>query len=320
MRRFKFILNPQADRGHTARIMGTLEQLVVNQAQELGNGQVELLWVETERPLHATSLAQRAAEEGYDIVVAVGGDGTVHEVVNGLMKIDTDRRPILGILPVGSGNDFAYNVGVPARVGEAIRCLFADNVRTVDVATITDGTGRTEYWDNTVGIGFSGAVNIAVRSIKRLRGFPLYLVGVLQTILLKPPALKALLAREGRPDEERWVSMISLCNGPREGGGFPVAPGARMDDGLLTYMVMNRLSRLQMLYFLPIVMGAKHLNYPQYFEQGTTMHFRIQADQALAIHADGEVFGSWEANIRQVEVAVVPAALRVLCCKDLQLG
>jgi YegS/Rv2252/BmrU family lipid kinase len=319
MQRFKFILNPQADRGHMGGITTTLEQLVEGHAHAARGDQVELAWVMTERPRHAADLAQQAADDGYDVVVAVGGDGTVHEIVNGLLRVDADRRPVLGILPVGSGNDFAYNTGVPARLEEATRCLFTECVRTLDVGTITDGKGRTEYWDNTIGIGFSGAVNIAVREIRGLRGFLLYLVGVLQTILFKPPALKAVLKRDESLAEERWVSMVSLCNGPREGGGFPVAPNAKMDDGLITYTIMNRLNRAQMLYFLPIVMNAKHLNHPTYFEEGTVTRFCIEADRAMAIHADGEVFGPWEADIRQIEVAVVPAALHILCCDDLRL-
>jgi len=246
--------------------------------------------------------------------VATGGDGTVHEVVNGLMAMEEDKRPMLGVLPVGSGNDFAFNVGIPIDIAEAVQCVFSQNTRKVDIGTIHDGNGRKEYWNNTIGIGFAGAVTIESRGLKNLRGFTLYLVAVLKTILFKPQALRAEY-RIGSGDlQHRDISMLSLCNGPREGGGFPVAPDAILDDGLLTYMIMSKVGRLQMLYFLPIVMSAKHLRYTKFFEGGHTDSFTVETDKTMAIHADGELFGPWEANVRKLEVSMIPAALRVLTC------
>jgi diacylglycerol kinase (ATP) len=136
---------------------------------------------------------------------------------------------------------------------------------------------------------------------------------VLETILFRPPVINARIRIDDQPAQEREVSMISLCNGPREGGGFPVGPHAVMDDGKITYMIMRGMSRLLMLYFLPIVMNANHLKHERYFEEATAQRLRIEADRTLAIHADGEIFGSWEADVRQVEVGIIPAAIRVLC-------
>jgi diacylglycerol kinase family enzyme len=147
-----------------------LEKLIANHASESGQGEFELTWAVTERPRHATDLVRAGTAEGYDVVVAVGGDGTVHETVNGLMQIEAEHRPMLGILPVGSGNDFAYNVGVPEKVEDAARCLFSSDVRIVDIGVIQDGNGRIEYWDNSISVGF-GAVNLAARKLKLLRGF-----------------------------------------------------------------------------------------------------------------------------------------------------
>lgn len=317
MPRYKLILNPASDRGHTRDRTKSIQHLVEELLEQHPDAcpDCELSWVATERPRHAIELASAAAAEGYNVVVAVGGDGTVHEVVNGLMQADSSKRPALGVLPVGSGNDFAHNVGVPSELAQAIHCLFNDSRRCVDIGTITDGTGRTEYWNNTIGIGFSGAVNIASkRLIKQFRGFLLYLVAVLQTILFKPQALNAKLQITEDYHNTRCVSMISLCNGPREGGGFPVAPDAVMDDGLITYTIMRRVNRLQMLYFLPIVMSAAHMKYKRFFEGGTTTHFSIETDKTMAIHTDGETFGPWEADVRKLDVTLVPAALEVMVC------
>lgn len=320
MRRFKLIINPQADRGHTGGISPKLERLVTAYAETYDEGEFELDWALTERPRHATEIARAAAVEGYQVVVAVGGDGTVHEVVNGLMQIDTAMRPLLAILPVGSGNDFAYNVGVPAQVEKAVHCLFGAYFRTVDVGIIQDGDGHTEYWDNTVGIGFSGAVNIAARKVKLLRGFLLYLVSVLQTILLRPMSFKACYRIGQQAEQENLLTMLSFCNGPREGGGFPIAPGAKMDDGLINYVITHKLGRIGMLFFLPIVMNAKHLNFARTFEAGEIEHFQIQTADPMAIHTDGEVFATWEGGVRKIEIGIVPSALSVLCCEDLKLN
>lgn len=315
MPRLKLIVNPASDRGRTAQIGETLQALLHDRAAAASEkGQpYDLDWVLTEQPGHASVLAEQAAREGFDIIVAVGGDGTVHEVINGLMRIETDKRPILGIIAVGTGNDFVHNMGLPLDQVQAVHCLFSGKTRLVDIGTIADDKGRQEYWDNTIGIGFSGAVNIAGRKLTKARGFLVYLIAVLETILLRPPTIRARIQIDDQPAGERAVSMVSLCNGPREGGGFPVAPHAVMDDGKLTYLIMRGMNRLVMLYFLPIVMNANHLKYRRFFEEATAERLRIEASQTLAIHADGEIFGSWEADVRRVEVGIVPAAIRVLC-------
>ena len=315
MPRLKMILNPAADHGHARALRPDLQTQAEEQARlRKQNGpDYELDWVETSAPGHAIELARRAAEEGFEIVVAAGGDGTVHEVVNGLMQVDTARRPLLGVIPIGSGNDFAYNLGIPHNPIKALGRLFDPRSRSVDAGFIKSDTGREAYWDNTVGIGFSGAVNIATRRLERWRGFTMYLIAVLQTILFRPPHLRARLEIDGDPPFEEAISMLSLCNGPREGGGFAVAPEARMDDGLLTYTIMRKMGRLNMLRFLPIVMNGKHLRFTRFFKSGTARRIHVKTDETMAIHTDGEVFGPWEAGIREVEVSIIPAALRVLC-------
>ena len=314
MRRLKMIFNPVADRGHAAQSADELQEAVeaeVAAARE--NGQdIELTWTRTQYKGHAVDLARDAVAEGFEVVTAIGGDGTVHEVVNGLMAAEKERRPALGVIPFGSGNDFAHNVGLPSDPREAARCLFGDTTRTVDVGTIKDGSGRCEYWTNTVGIGFGGAVNMAARKYTRIRGFFVYLAAVFETIASAPFSLKAKIQVDGNGPVEHEVAMIAFCNGPREGGGFFVGPGAEMDDGLITYMLMRNMSRVNMLRFLPIVMTGNHLKYPRYFQRSEARHIVLETDRTMAIHADGEVFGSWEAGIRQLELGIVPSAVRVL--------
>ena len=316
MARLKMILNPIADRSHAAaaglELQAAVER-VVEQASRPGGERYELEWVWTTYYRHAVELARTAAEEGFDTVVAIGGDGTVHEVINGLMQVEASRRPRLGIIPFGSGNDFAHNFGLPMDVTGAARCLLGDTTRRVDVGVIADGSGQREYWDNTVGVGFSGAVNIATRRYKRVRGFMMYLAAVIETIAARPFALHTRVAVDDGAPAEYDVAMIAIANGPREGGGFHVAPGAEMDDGLITYVIMRRMSRAHMARFLPVVLNGQHLKYPRFFEKGEAKTIRIESDQTMAIHADGEVFGPWEADIRELEIGIVPSAIDVLC-------
>lgn len=309
----KMILNPAADRGHAAEKGRHLQELLDQQIQASGAVGYEPSWVLTDYPHHATELAHAAVGQGFDVVVAVGGDGTVHEVINGLMLAEGPTKPLLGVIPIGSGNDFAHNFGLPGDSLAAISCLLGDVSRPVDVGLVIEASGRREYWDNTIGIGFSGAVNIATRSKKHWRGFMLYLVSVLETILFKPMALDATITFDSAAPVEHRISMLSLCNGPREGGGFPVAPDARMDDGQITYTIMRQMSRFNLLRLLPVVMKGQHMTHTRFFAGGVARHVRVETAQTMAIHIDGEVFGPWEAGIRQLEVSIIPGALRVLC-------
>jgi diacylglycerol kinase family enzyme len=162
-------------------------------------------------------------------------------------------------------------------------------------------------------LGFSGAVNIASGKIRRIYGFLMYLTAVVQTIVMHPQHVGVKVRIDDQPTQDRRIAMISVCNGPREGGGFPVAHNAVMDDGYLTYMFMREVNRAQMFYFLPIVMAANHLKHTAFFEEGKARRLVVEADRTLAIHADGETFGPWEADIRKVEFSLIPSAIQVVC-------
>jgi YegS/Rv2252/BmrU family lipid kinase len=307
--RVTLIMNPAANRGDALRLKEPLTSQVEKTASK---GDFVLSWAYTTRPQHAADLARDAAEAGEDIVVAVGGDGTVHEVVNGLMQANTSKRPSLGIIPVGSGNDFAFNMGLPSKAPEAVRVIFTGKPRTIDVGMIADTNGRVESWNNSCGVGFSGTVNYWSRNITILRGFILYFVAVLRTIIFQPPNVNVEMNVDENEVVKERITMLSVCNGPREGGGFPVSPNAVMDDGLLTYTVMGDMNRFQILRFLPVVMAANHLKHPRFFRDGTATRYRVKADAPLDIHIDGEIFAQISQNISEVEFTVVPGALQVI--------
>jgi diacylglycerol kinase family enzyme len=157
------IANPNADLGRAWRWASDLRPV----ADEFGGAD----WAGTVYPTHASDLARQAAEAGYTLVVAVGGDGTVHEVINGLMQVPVENRPRLGVVPMGSGNDFAHSLSMDPRPAFALRQVFTGRPRRVDIGRLQDGMGRTEFFDNTVGIGFDATVTIRSRNYAYLRGF-----------------------------------------------------------------------------------------------------------------------------------------------------
>jgi diacylglycerol kinase (ATP) len=298
----KLIMNPNADLGRAWRWAADLRPIV----EEFGGAD----WTGTVYPTHAIELARQAAEEGYRTVVAVGGDGTVHEVVNGLMQVPPEKRPQLGVVPMGSGNDFAHNAGIQARAELAMRQVFIGQPRLVDLFVVEDERGRREYVDNTFGIGFDATVTIRSRRIPLVRGFLIYLISVIQTILLNHDAPHMQVQTEA----ENWAEdtlMLVLCNGPREGGGFFISPAARVDDGCLDYVGIRRVSRPMMFRLLPEVMKGTHGRFAA-VRMGRFKQLTLQANRPLYIHADGEIFAGFGTDVRRIRVELLPQALEML--------
>jgi YegS/Rv2252/BmrU family lipid kinase len=267
-------------------------------------------WSGTVYPTHATELACQAGEQGYEMVIAIGGDGTVHEVVNGLMQVPENKRPILGIVPVGSGNDFAHAIGLPEKSDVALVHALRGEPSRVDLGLLCDETGRKEYFDNTLGIGFDAVVTIRSHKLPVVRGFLMYLTAVIQTIILNfnPAQLHV------ETDTETWdlpTLMLTLCNGQREGGGFLVAPQACNDDGLLEYATIRKVSRLMMFRLVPEVMRGTHGRFKQ-VRMGTFHKMTLSSNSALYIHADGEIFTGFNTDLRKLSIEVVPGAIQVV--------
>lgn len=307
MRKVKFIVNPNADLGRAYHSAADLRPTV----DELGGAD----WAGTVYPTHAMELARLAAEEGYELVIAGGGDGTVHEVVNGLMQVPKEKRPKLGIVPLGSGNDFSHSVGVDPRPEFALRQVFSrleggEQSSKIDIALMKDDHGRMEYFDNTLGIGFDTVVTIRSRKITLLRGFMMYLTAVIQTIVLDHHPLNMQISTDAEQWQENLLMMV-LCNGPREGGGFHVAPEARNDDGLLHYAAIRDVSRLMMFRLLPEVMKGTHGR----FKEVRMGHFRtlhLKSDKPLVIHTDGEIFSGLGSDVKEISVEILPGELEIL--------
>jgi len=301
-KKIKLILNPNADMGNAWRLAADLRSVV----DEFGGAD----WSGTVYPTHAIELARQAALDGYDLVIAIGGDGTIHEVVNGVMQVPPEQRPRIGIVPMGSGNDFAHSVGMKDNPAEALHQILSGTPKKIDLIRVEDNHGRVEYVDNTIGIGFDAIVTIRSRSMPVVRGFVMYFISVLQAIILDHHPSHMVI----ETDQENWeenVIMFVICNGPREGGGFLVAPDAVVNDGLLHYAMIGDLSRLLMFRLVPEVMKGTHPRFKQ-VRMGAMKKMSLKADRPLFIHTDGEIFAGFGTDIRGLTLEVIPGAIEIM--------
>lgn len=301
-RKVKIILNPMADMGNAWRIARDLRSITEQ------HGGIE--WTGTVYPGHAIELARDAGIHHYDKVIAMGGDGTVHEVVNGLMKVPERIRPVLGVVAAGSGNDFAHAVGASKNPAEALRRALDGDVSTVDLGMMTDEHGKKEYFDNTVGIGFDTVVTIRSHQLPLLRGFLIYLAAVIQTIILNHNPIKMQIETETKKWEQSNI-LLTMCNGPREGGGFLLAPEAKIDDGIFHYAMIKNVSRPMMFRLIPEVMKGTHGRFKQ-VTMGTCKQMSIIADRPMYIHLDGEIYSGFGTDVREINFEILPNALKVV--------
>lgn len=301
-RKIKIILNPMADMGNAWRVARDLRSITEQ------HGGVD--WSGTVYPGHAIELAKQAGEQNYDMVIAMGGDGTVHEVVNGIMQISEDERPVLAVVPVGSGNDFAHAIGAPIKSEHALVHALNSESSLVDLGQMTDEHGKKEYFDNTIGIGFDTVVTIRSHRIPLLRGFLMYLTAVIQTIFLNHDPITMQI----ETGEQKWEQsnlLLTICNGPREGGGFMIAPDAKIDDGILHYAMIKKVSRPMMFRLVPEVMNGTHGRFKQ-VTMGSCKKMSVSADRPMYIHADGEIYSGFGTDVRNVTFEVLPGVLKVV--------
>lgn len=295
------IANPIAGRGAGTRLTPHILELLKGYGLK-----PELSW--TAAPGHATSLACEAVRQGFRTVVAVGGDGTANEVLNGLMQANggvTDTA--LAVIPIGTGNDFAFSAGLPMNLVQACQVAARGQSRWIDVGWVQADNEPSRYFGNGVGIGFDAIVNIESRKLRKLRGFLVYLIAVLKTLVTYYHAPQTVV----RVDDREMVQpslMISIMNGYRFGGGFYMTPGARMDDGLLDLCVAGKVDRLRMLGFVPQFMHGTHTK-DVHITMTQGCQVCVESDSPWASHVDGEIYG---VGGRRYLVKLFPRRLRLI--------
>lgn len=268
---YSFIINPAAG-GHSMAGLAEIQSFCRQQKLKYD------IHV-TDRPGHAIDLARQAAKHG-GTVVAVGGDGTVNEVVNGI--VGTPAR--LGILPAGSGNDLAWQMGLKQNLQKNLQTLIDGQVRTMDVGQING----QRYFVNGFGAGFDGEVAGRVRAyLRHAHGYTAYLMAALRT-LATYRFRSVRLTIDNHVVRDQPLFFVSCCNGTTYGGGFKVAPSAKLDDGLLTICAVDKVSRLYALRNLPKFTRGTHLTLPEVHTY-TGRQIIIESDQPQPAQADGEL-------------------------------
>lgn len=294
--RYKLIVNPTAGRGAGEKTL----PIVRNTLQRLG---VEFDVALTTRPAEATDLARQALAEGYEILVAVGGDGVMHEIANGmLMETGGEVAGTLGIIPIGSGNDFVKMLDIPTDLVAACYHLVEGKTRLVDAGHIND-----RYFVNSTGTGFDGLVTIEAQKIRWLTGLPLYLLAVFRTLALTYRTPQAIIELDGETISQT-ITMVAVMNGRCYGGGFWITPDAENDDGLLDLAIARGLGRLEILRLLPDVMKGTHTD-KEPVTMAQARRVVIHLAEPLPVHADGEII---YAEARHLELEILPQRLRVI--------
>lgn len=310
METVKVILNPYAGRGRGGRIAGDIETA-------FRRGGVPFEIEESGGPGEAVAIARRARSDGYAIVAAAGGDGTVHEVVNGLAQATPENKVVegLAILPSGSGNDFSDIVGVSRDFDEAVQAIRAGNTRTVDLGLVEAFDGRDtlrRYFDNNVGLGFEAQVSVESRKIKRLRGFVIYLWATLRAMRAYDQPFFEVSWTDGegtRHVAAKPMLMVSVGNTGRTGGAFYITPDAVVDDGLLDIAFAGALSQFGILNLLPRTMTRTGLYGQKSVTFGLLRSATIAVRQPVPVHTDGEILSL---GIEKLTVEVLPGRLQVI--------
>ncbi|HIF88382.1 MAG TPA: diacylglycerol kinase family lipid kinase [Candidatus Thioglobus sp.] len=310
MSRYLVIYNPIAGRGRVQKHWPEVEQGLI----EAG---VEFDVAKTSAPLDAVSLAEKASEK-YSAVIAVGGDGTVHEVVNGLLRASSEGETIpLGVIPLGNGDDFAKVIPPETQIGGkvfdwrvAVDKIAKGQAKLFDVGRLTgEQSGEDpQYFMNGMDIGFGAQAALNFTTVPSfLTGMAAYLAAIMKTLIdYRIPKVKIQI--DDQPPFEQSTTMTVVTNGRCFGSGFWVCPDAQVDDGLLNVMVADGIGRVQILGLIPKIMKGTHVNEP-ILKNFLAKRVVISADEPFAVEADGEV--PYPQTTR-LEVQVLERKLRVI--------
>jgi diacylglycerol kinase (ATP) len=288
--RILFVVNPTAGKGRSKRLW----EQSMTKLREFGDFDVAYT---TERG-DATRLTQAAADKGYDRVAAVGGDGTVFEVVNGLVG----RKTALAVVPGGTGNDYATALGLPRTVHDAAKLALLGQERPVDIGRISNGV----HFINVAGIGFDAEVVARVNAYPKYFGGTIpYLAGAIKTLWQYSPQPVEIII-DDQPIRHQKILLLAIGLGPTYGGGMQICPSAKVDDGLFELCVGGDLKLFETLRLLPTIYKGTHVLHPKVAVL-RGRHIQINSQIPVAMHADGELVGHLPA-----EFTILPRHLKVV--------
>jgi diacylglycerol kinase (ATP) len=294
------IANPRAGRGRVDAALPKVERVLRDEG-------LDYRIVRTTHPGHATEAARHALRSGERFLVAAGGDGTVHEVVNGMIQNGLPLAPdaVLGVVAAGSGCDFVRTFGLPGDAGSAARRLASGRVRAIDVGTVTcidGGAERTRYFVNIAEAGLGGAVVARTARLGRFLGAARYAGGFWLTLPGFRPA-PVRLDTDGHTSRWRAFNVV-VANGRFYGGGMQISPKSDPGDGLLDVLVMTG-PKSDAFATLPKVYRGTHLPHRNIAELRAG-EIRLDADRPFPVEAGGEIVGT-----TPVSFGIIPGVIRL---------
>lgn len=308
------IYNPIAGRGRVKAEWPAVEEAL----RESG---LDFEAVATSEPLEAVTLAREAAGR-YGSVVGVGGDGTIHEIVNGLLQASAERETIpLGVVPLGNGDDFAKVIPPEAPIGGkpfdwrmAVSKVAQGRTRLFDVGRMKgdharfEAEGEAHYFVNGMDVGFGAQTAVNFITVpKVLKGMSAYLAAILKT-MIRYPRLELRIQLDDLPPFEQATAMTAVTNGRCFGNGFWVCPDAKPDDGLFDLMVADAIGRLTILGLIPKLMKGTHVSEPV-IAMYRARRVTLESEAPLAVEADGEIP---YIETHRLEIEILPKKLRLL--------
>ena len=262
----------------------------------------------TEGVGHAIELARAAASDGYRYVVAVGGDGTVNEVANGILHSTGSSNTSLGVVSTGTGSDFVRSVGIPRDYASACSFLTSSRRLLIDVGVVeykSKGQSLQRFFVNAAGAGFDAAVVEATERLPKYFGGTIpYLAGLLRTLFGYKN--KSVVLHLGDKIEAARILSVVVANGCYFGGGMHIAPQAELNDSLLDVVIIGDVGKFELLKALPMVYKGTHINHPKVRMEKAT-HIIIESSERILVYADGELLGEGPASFW-----LIPAALSIV--------
>lgn len=289
-RRYKLVVNPVAGRGAALKKLPELE----HQLQKFG---FDYDVVYTRSPMDAADIADWNAHHDCDVIIAFGGDGTINEVINGLVGTDA----ALGVIPCGTGNDYAREIGIPQDIPEAVRILLHHHEKIHDV-----GEFQGRYFANAIGFGFDAKVNELAQGMKYLKGTAVYVASIIQS-LWKYDAIDMEVHMNGDVRQEKTY-LVAAGNGTSVAGGVKLTPAASLNDSLLDICHVEDVSVGTILRHAPKLFDGR-IGEVKQVTLSKSPYLQIETDTYLPIHMDGEIVFS---DTTSYSVKIRPGAIRVI--------
>lgn len=269
-----FIVNPVAGKGRALKAIPIIKELMNKES-------LSYKIVETTRPKEAIDIAYNGIQQGFEIITAVGGDGTVNEVAQGIMK---SGKGCLGIIPAGTGNDLARSLDIPIDIKESIKCIIKGKHKGIDVGEVN---GR--YFFNVASIGFDSEIVKNTNNIKKyLKGKFAYTVGLLKT-LISYKSKQMEIELDNKKIEMKTL-LLAVANGKYYGGGMKISPMAVIDDDYFHTCVIKDISKLKLFFIFPSVFKGNHTRYKDYVSFYKSRIVKVKTLDRVYLNIDGELF------------------------------